>query len=275
MQYKITKVKQDYHFEMKSEHYHDYYEIYYLMSGKRKFFLCNKVYSLLPGDLVMIPKGEIHRTTFERNSDEDNVETQRVCLGFTEEFMTNLISKIGQEEFDNCFQKRKITIPVNRRAYIEELFDQILIEKKDTDSLSDYLCQCYIEEIMIFLLRSQKKEEDEEKDFIDSDLDMEKAAQYISNHFENQITLEMISKKYCMSTSYFSKRFKNVTGFGFKEYLNAVRIRHACDLLLTTDQNITEISYQCGFTDSNYFGDAFKKNMHMSPRDYRKMNLVR
>ena len=128
---------------------------------------------------------------------------------------------------------------------------------------------------MIFLLRSGLKNDEEEKVHLDSDIDMEKAAQFISNHFESQITLDMIAKKYCMSTSYFSKRFKSVTGFGFKEYLNAVRIRHACDLLLTTNQNITEISYQCGFTDSNYFGDAFRKNMHMSPRDYRKMNLVR
>lgn len=274
MRYKITKEKQDFCYEMKQEHYHDYYEIYYLMSGKRTIFLDNKVYNLEPGDLVMIPKREIHRTTYDDTLNSDKIETQRVVLSFSDEFLKDLIQAVGYENFVKCFQKKKITIPVNRRGYLEELFDQILIEQKDEDIISQYLCKCYCEEIIIFLMRCNEKKE-EEKPHLESDIDMEKAAQFISNHFDSQITLDMIAKKYCMSTSYFSKRFKSVTGFGFKEYLNTVRIRHACDLLLTTNQNITEISYQCGFTDSNYFGDAFRKAMNMSPRDYRKMNLVR
>ena len=78
----------------------------------------------------------------------------------------------------------------------------------------------------------------------------------------------------CMSDSYFSRRFKTVTGFGFKEYLNAVRIRHACDLLLSTDKSITQIASDCGYMDSNYFGDAFHKIKHVSPSQYRKTNLL-
>lgn len=275
MDFKITKMKQDYHYEMKQEHYHDYHEIYYLMSGKRKIFLGNKVYTLEAGDLVMIPKGEIHRTTFENIPEADDVETLRVVLAFSENFILDFINAIGQEGYQQCFGIRKITIPINKRAHLEELFDQILIESKDTDKLSKHMCKNYCEQILIFMMRSQIKKEEEDKNYVVSDLDMEKAAQYISNHFSDQITLDFIAKKYCMSNSYFSKRFKTVTGFGFKEYLNTVRIRHACDLLLTTDDNITEISYKCGFTDSNYFGDAFRKVMSVSPREYRKMNLVR
>ena len=102
------------------------------------------------------------------------------------------------------------------------------------------------------------------------DLEMEKAAQYMNEHFMEPLTLPMMAEKYCMSDSYFSRRFKQVTGFGFKEYLNMVRIRYACELLILTDMSVTEISEACGYMDSNYFGDAFCKRIKMSPRQYRK-----
>ena len=50
-----------------------------------------------------------------------------------------------------------------------------------------------------------------------------------------------------------------MTGFGFKEYIINVRIKHACELLLNTNKSITTIAFECGFNDSNYFGDAFRR----------------
>lgn len=60
------------------------------------------------------------------------------------------------------------------------------------------------------------------------------------------LTLLVMAERSCMSDSYFPRRFKQVTGFGFKEYLNMVRIRHACEQLVSTDLSITRISEACG-----------------------------
>ena len=56
-----------------------------------------------------------------------------------------------------------------------------------------------------------------------------------------------------LSPTYFSKKFKLITGMGFKEYLNYVRLKHAQTALLTTDSSITDIALEYGFNDSNYF----------------------
>ena len=57
---------------------------------------------------------------------------------------------------------------------------------------------------------------------------------------------------------------------GFKEYISDVRIKNACEMLLNSSKSVTDIAFDCGFYDSNYFGDAFKSIKGMSPNKYRK-----
>ena len=63
---------------------------------------------------------------------------------------------------------------------------------------------------------------------------------------------------------------KMYKGFGFKEYLVNVRIKNACRLLLETNHSITDIAFECGFNDSNYFGDAFRRIKGIAPNKYRR-----
>ena len=86
----------------------------------------------------------------------------------------------------------------------------------------------------------------------------------------SHITLSDTALKFHISRSYLSKKFKAVTGFGFKEYLINIRIQNACRMLLETNRSITDISLSCGFNDSNYFGDAFRHVKGVSPNHYRK-----
>lgn len=273
--FKISRVKKEASFERQKEHYHSFYEFYYLVSGERKIFLNGKNYKVKSGDMMLIPKREIHRTTFYGEGSEH----ERIAMSFDDEAAKRIIDSIGIQTFEQCFMERHLTIPEEDRGYLEGLFEKILIEYENVDEFSKLLCQMYGEEIVLFIIRCQRKHHrnnvndnnDEQVESISiEDLEMEKAAQYMNEHFMEPLTLPMMAEKYCMSDSYFSRRFKQVTGFGFKEYLNMVRIRYACELLILTDMSVTEISEACGYMDSNYFGDAFCKRIKMSPRQYRK-----
>lgn len=272
--YRISRVKQDYRFEMKNEHYHDYYEIYYLIEGTRSMFMNDKVYHLHDGDLVMIPKGMIHRTSYLLEGKNTPVECERVALCFDEECIKTLLKEIGYENYMEAFHHKRITIPANRRVDFEELLMKMLEESRGLDEYSEYLCKKYCEEIILFILRCQKFGNQQMNQASILDQDMIDAVQYINEHFMEEITLHSMAKRVSVSDSYFSKKFRFITGFGYKEYLNTVRIRHACELLLSTDLSITEISEACGYMDSNYFGDAFKKVKNISPREYRKAHMV-
>ena len=95
-------------------------------------------------------------------------------------------------------------------------------------------------------------------------------AQYISENYHLQLTLDDAAKIAYMERTHFSKRFKQLTGFGFQDYLTQTRIRAAENLLQTTDLSISEIAEHCGFSSSNYFGDAFRRWKGISPSTYRK-----
>ena len=101
---------------------------------------------------------------------------------------------------------------------------------------------------------------------------MREVAAYLCEHAREQITLSEVAAHFAVSPSHLSRVFHQETGFGLREYLVHYRIRQACDLLLNSDLSVTQIADQCGFSDSNYFGDAFKKATGLSPREYRKLS---
>lgn len=272
--YKISRVKQDYRFEMMKEHYHDYYEFYYLVEGTRSMFMNDKVYSLHEGDLVLIPRGMIHRTSYLLEGKNTPQICERIALCFDDECIQTLIREIGYDAYMELYQKKRIHIPNNRRKDFEDLCMKLLEEYKSIDEYSDYLCKKYCEEINIFAIRCQKFDSHQVEQTAIFDEEMLDAVHYINEHFMEEITLHKMAVRASMSDSYFSKRFRLITGFGYKEYLNTVRIRHACKLLLSTNLTVTEISEACGYMDSNYFGDAFKKIKNISPRDYRKSGII-
>ena len=99
---------------------------------------------------------------------------------------------------------------------------------------------------------------------------IEKCVQYIDVHYEEPITLEILSY-YCHATpSYLSSLFKKETNSSITEYINNTRIEHSLLLLNTTKLSIQEISQRCGYGDPNYYTRMFKKLKGVTPLAYRK-----
>ena len=146
----------------------------------------------------------------------------------------------------------------------------MLTENSRFDQYCEHFERCYLEELLLMLMRHSVMNE-KEPDLLNSrDADILLATRYIYNNFRKPLTLEEVSSVASLSPTYFSKKFKLITGMGFKEYLNYVRLKHAQTALLTTNSSITDIALEYGFNDSNYFKDLFKKVYGKSPREYRK-----
>ena len=99
------------------------------------------------------------------------------------------------------------------------------------------------------------------------------AKKYIVANFENQISVDDIAKSVNMSSSYFSKIFKEATILSPYEYLLSIRLEKAKELLQKTDLSISQIAYKTGFNSDANFIYFFKKQTSVSPLKFRNIDF--
>lgn len=80
--FQIEQLKRIGHFNMDTDHFHDFYEIYYLLSGQRHYYIRNRMYALEAGDLVFINKNHLHRTT-----GGSRLPHERVLISFDDAYL--------------------------------------------------------------------------------------------------------------------------------------------------------------------------------------------
>ena len=98
---------------------------------------------------------------------------------------------------------------------------------------------------------------------------LDRVLQYIHANLEAHITEPVVAKVAGMSPQSFSRFFKRAMGKTFVAYMNQLRVGNACQMLLETDQNITEVAFAAGFNNLSHFNAQFRQFKKMSPREYR------
>lgn len=256
-------------FQMPTEHYHRQYELYYVVSGRCRVFVDHSLYHLEAGDMVLIAPMTIHHTSYGIVQ-----ETERIGLSFPERYLLEMEAECGYEIRRLVFGGGQLSIEPGRRKYLVNLLQKIQVEQETQDSFSGLLRKGYLYELFAFLSRcGRERVQVEPMDVAEAEI--QEAARYICHHFAEPLTLLEVAARIPMTPTYFSRKFKQVTGIGYKEYVNHVRLKEAARLLLETDMSVTAIALACGFSDGNYFGDLFKKEKGISPRMYRKHPQIR
>jgi AraC-like DNA-binding protein len=97
-----------------------------------------------------------------------------------------------------------------------------------------------------------------------------KVTAYVMQNFHREISLPEVAQIASMAVTTFCNFFKEQYRTTFVEYLNTVRIGHACKLLSESDQNVVEVAFDCGFNNLANFNRQFKKYKKMTPTQYRK-----
>lgn len=104
--------------------------------------------------------------------------------------------------------------------------------------------------------------------------EIHEAVHYIREKYSESISLQEVANAVEMSTGYLSSQFRKEMQIGLIDYLNAVRIEKACELLTTTHLKSYEIAHQVGFLDESYFCRVFKKHTGKRPYEYKKIKLT-
>lgn len=97
-----------------------------------------------------------------------------------------------------------------------------------------------------------------------------KAKAYINANYHKEISLDDVSREVNISPYYFSKIFKEETGKNFIEYVTEIRMEKAKELLQSSTLSMKEICGEVGYADPNYFSRTFKKNVGLTPTEYKE-----
>jgi two-component system, response regulator YesN len=99
---------------------------------------------------------------------------------------------------------------------------------------------------------------------------IEKVKSYIKDNYDKDISRDDIANYVFLNPDYLSRTFKKATGFSLSEYLTEVRIEKSMKLLVSSNTQISNIAFEVGYNNMNYFSKMFKKVSGVSPVDYRK-----
>lgn len=261
-EFHIERMKSRIPWDMRDAHSHNYHEIYYLLAGARRYFIGHKIYNVEEGDLVIIPKGSLHRTS-QRAPDE----YERYVVYFSDGFFEPLSSVLGEEAKRRFLRLGCIHIPQQFQKGMRRFFEIMEQEQGGDDDCTRLVQSCALGNVAAVALRYGIGRKNDSAEKVEK---IQEAARYISENFNQEITLRDAAAAAFMEETYFSKQFKKLTGFGFYEYVLQTRMRQAKELLRNSKLPVGKIAELCGYSSSNYFGDAFRKQNGMSPMRFRK-----
>lgn len=231
------------------KHYHSMYEIYYLEQGECHYLIEGKLFEMEKGDIVFIPKGMIHKTSYEGPH-------SRLLINCPGSYLENI--------------KLREAFVYRNEKYSRDIYNVMKnIEKEylNGDKFSDSLIKGYMQQLLAIVYRTENKYKNtrHQNKYVKTALDI------LEEDFTTEITLSSLAQKFEVSPEHFSRIFKKETGLGFNEYLSLLRLKKA-ETLLKKNENlsISEVAFSCGFNDSNYFCEKFKKVYGTSPLKFRK-----
>lgn len=257
MSYKIEKQKNAFranHFKylLPRPHIHTHLELVYLKEGKTEVVLDNKKYVLEAGELFIAFPNQIHFY-------HDQTPVEGCFLIFSPEIV---------REFKEIFQTK---IPMNPIVHADcftmDVWDgmqKILRKLEDYTSFDEIVAKGYLLAIlgeMFSHMEFSNKPGDQET--------IKKILSYCIENYTEPLTLECLAKDLYLNKYYISHIFQERMNTHYKDFINQLRIEHACGLL-KEDSRITEIAYASGFSTVRTFNRAFLKYMNMTPREYIK-----
>lgn len=148
---------------------------------------------------------------------------------------------------------------------VQNIINAIDKESHSNSPESRIICQSLFNILLVELSRGRIKEisgsNEEEKTI--------SVASYLLENYACNYSVEEIADQAEMSSKQLTNKLKALTGMSYNRYLNYVRASKALQLLKQTDKSVTEIAFDVGYQDSNYFSTKFKQIFNATPREIR------
>lgn len=253
---------------------HKHSRFIYILEGRGKIKIQNKIIDLFPGVIISIAPWQI----------SEIIEVSQELIYYLLVYNFNLLNIYIKKEFNinseniniiNSLYKSNVIIPSNKDSLkIKSIFEDIkdefglcsvtfISESKPYSTL--YGISKFAELLVIYLRNINETTPS------DNEVNPEMIFMYMFLNCCNNLSLELISKAFFMSESSISKYIHDFTGIGFYELLNEMRLFKAKFLLAHTNLNIKDIAYILNYSDPGQLSKIFHDKYHLGTKDFKKL----
>jgi AraC-like DNA-binding protein len=246
-------------------HWHDYYELVYVLEGTAEHVVNGVPHAIGPGDLFLLTPADFHElvpsspaglSCFNVVIDPSAVEGQQLQDLLPMPADGWVWAARGYAGADADF----------RRLWAESQHP-----RPGTGDLVQALLRC----ILIEFARSCEGTPGRgPQRAFRADAGLARAVRYVDHHFREPLTLADVAAQAHLSPNYFSERFREFTGTSFQAYLQHRRLRFARSLLAATDLGVTEACHAAGFNSVSHFGRAYRRRYGQAPSAYRAVQAA-
>ncbi|MGX7091607.1 helix-turn-helix transcriptional regulator [Hutsoniella sourekii] len=259
-QFPISVITQSFSLERKDYiplHWHNYWQLYWVKKGSLDFQVNSHRFELNSRNLLVMNSRQFHQSKVALQ------DTQAICIIFDINFINSYLLEQIVKPFLNKEPFTFKLLPVNNE--IERLLSSLFDGENAT---IPYLS------IASLITRSL----DQVINYFEGDHDFNSQDQvlfneilsYIQNNYDKQIRVSDLLKHVGINKNYLNQLFHTYTGQPPIKYINQFRLQKAQQLVIYTDQPISDIAYNLGFSHISYFIEQFRKEYGLSPLQYRK-----
>ena len=240
-------------------HHHNFYEVYLFLGGQVQFQVEAKIFSLEPGDLLLINPQELHKPLIGQGS-----MYERMVLWIDRNYLSSLCTE--NTDLSACFdgQTNLLRPGKVRGAQLQGLLESLAREYYDEQLGSAICAQGLLMQFLVELNRLARKNMG--KALAEPDL-VSQVIAYIGNHYQENLTLESLAGQFYVSKFYLSHEFRERVGVSIHRYIIFRRLLQARDLM-AAGIGPGQVYQNCGFGDYANFYRAFKAEYGISPREF-------
>ncbi len=254
------------------EHSHDFAELVVILDGKGMHRIGGADYPVWAGDVFLIQGRQRHFFHNRENMVIINVMYDTSKLQLPEHYLERIPGYHALFILEPHYRKShkfssRLHLDSIELSHLETMLDTMIDEQHKKHPGHEAALYAGLVRMIVYLSRQYTKTQSSEAKEL---LRLGGLLKEIGQIVEKKATLTDLAKKAGMSKVHFMRVFKRATGDTPLQYMVKNRIRKAMTLLRDSPHlNITEVAYQCGFNDSNYFTRIFRKIAKTTPLKYR------
>lgn len=246
-----------------------------MLRGKKVMHLFDKPgFDYLPGETVLVPANVTMRIDFPDATEQN--PTQCIALALDQTKIQHIIDRLN-EEYPREGQDHFWKLQHNQYHFLNNIelaqtMNKLIKICSGSGITKDILADLTLQELVVHIIQTQNLQAiTEDKTHSDQNNPLAYVINYIRTNISEKIQVEELSEKACMSRTSFYRAFKREFNLSPLDFILKEKIKKAKQILSESKTSISDVCYQLGFSDLNYFGRQFKKSEGISPTQYRSV----